>query len=564
MNWFKRLLMGLLPPAGTVIAKRFAATHAIVVAVTVFALASPVIHGETGLGGLCVLFAWLGLAALHVESAFNGALSRYAGGTAALAVSLMAGCAVGWVGLPLLLAVLVGSIVVIGLGIGWRRGAYPTAVGAAIATLVFVEQLASTQVAIVIALIVGLGAFTLIRRNQEESQRGRFRSLASITVGTVMTVLGTGIVIMVVASNVLTDADVDTDVTNLVTHNFTDPDTIAMVSMFRSQFGHTYADSTRSVSSMKHYVLRETSSGPLYAPFDGEVFQLLSGWGGGSGGYDLWVRPTLQPNVSIRLFHIQPTTQLMTHFGIKSEGFGLENNLKIMLGLPTTNPPFAVKAGDLLGTGEGEIALTVTDWADPLPTFCTEPLVWSLPTMFSPTCARQNRLVSVFEAMTPDVAGEWEAWGLTPEKIIITDKEREIFDIFGAGLDPNFRPHGEQEQIEKLYSLGLPVITGSSGDVDLEFPIGGVLLMYSTDGIRVHLPDGRDVEGASNGLDGVINPLYLKAPSTNIDTMFTVRLTGTSAWKAVVVPPEEIDRVVRPLASLLASSGQYVTRGSGR
>ena len=40
-------------------------------------------------------------------------------------------------------------------------------------------------------------------------------------------------------------------------------------------------------------------------------------------------------------------------------------------------------------------------------------------------------------------------------------------------------------------------------------------------------------------------------------------LTGTSTWKAVVVPPEEIDRVVRPLASLLASSGQYVTRGSG-
>jgi hypothetical protein len=254
----------------------------------------------------------------------------------------------------------------------------------------------------------------------------------------------------------------------------------------------------------------------------------------------------------------------MTHFGIKSEGFDLENNLKIMLGLPTTNPPFAVKAGDLLGTGEGEIALTVTDWADPLPTFCTEPLVWSLPTMFSPTCARQNRLVSVFEAMTPDVAGEWEAWGLTPEKIIITDKEREIFDIFGAGLDPNFRPHGEQEQIEKLYSLGLPVITGSSGDVDLEFPIGGVLLVYSTDGIRVQRPDGRDVEGASSALEGVISPLYLKAPSTNIDTMFTVRLTGISAWKAVVVPPEEIDRVVRPLANLLASSGQYVTRGSGR
>ena len=555
--------MGLLPPAGTVIAKRFAATHAIVVAVTVFALASPVIHGETGLGGLCVLFAWLGLAALHVESAFNGALSRYAGGTAALAVSLMAGCAVGWVGLPLLLAVLVGSIVVIGLGIGWRRGAYPTAVGAAIATLVFVEQLASTQVAIVIALIVGLGAFTLIRRNQEESQRGLFRSLASITVGTVMTVLGTGIVIMVVASNVLTDADVDTDVTNLVTHNFTDPDTIATVSMFRSQFGHTYADSTRSVSSMKHYVLRETSSGPLYAPFDGEVFQLLSGWGGGSGGYDLWVRPTVQPNVSIRLFHMQPTNQLITHFGIKSEGFGLENNLKIMLGLPTTNPPFAVKAGDLLGTGEGEIALTVTDWADPLVTFCTEPLPWTF-FMFSPTCARQNRLVSVFEAMTPDVAGEWEVWGLTPEKIIITDKEREIFDIFGAGLDPRFRPHGEQEQIEKLYSLGLPVITGSSSDVDLEFPIGGVLLVYSTDGIRVQRPDGRDVEGASSGLEGVISPLYLKAPSTNIDTMFTVRLTGISAWKAVVVPPEEIDRVVRPLANLLASSGQYVTRGSGR
>ena len=37
MNWFKRLLMGLLPPAGTAIAKRFAATHAIVVAVWITA-----------------------------------------------------------------------------------------------------------------------------------------------------------------------------------------------------------------------------------------------------------------------------------------------------------------------------------------------------------------------------------------------------------------------------------------------------------------------------------------------------------------------------------------------
>ncbi len=562
MNW-QSPLKALFPPAVSAGARRLAILHAVVVTAAVILFRWTVVRGGLGLGGLFVLFAWLGLAALHVESTFQGAPRRWAAGTTVLAAALAVGCAVGWAGLPIPVAILAGSSVAIGLGVGWRRRSYPTSVGAAVAALVVAAQVASAPVAVVIALLVGLTTLVSIRWNAEAPQGGILRSLASVVGGTVLTVLSAGIVTMVVASNALTDADVDIDVSNLVTANFTDPDTITMVSTFRSQFGHTYADSTRSVSSMKHYLdsAGEAPLTPSYAPFDGEVFQLA-----GSGtGYDMWLRPSGQPNVSIRFFHIQPAARIVSHFDVDTEGHDLVDKILPVLGLPVRSTPLAVRAGELLGTGAGDIDMAVTDWADPLPFFCTEPAVWSPPTgWFSPICTRQTRLVSVFEAMTPEVADEWRAWGLTAEKIIVTAEEREAFATFEAGFDSFFRPLGEQRQLAVLQSLGVPVIEGSGSNVDVEFPIGGVLLVYSTEGVRAHLADGGEIAGTNNQSDGLISPIYPQAPDGAAGSTFTFRLSGGGTWKAAVVPPEEIDRVVRPLASFRTSSGRYLTRGSGR
>ncbi len=560
MSWH-RPLTDMLPPVGSATAKRLAGTHLLAVAATTFVLWWPVVHGDLGLGGLAILFSWWALASLHVRSAISGTGGRLAGGTSALAASLAAGCGIGWVGLPVLVAVLVGSLV--SVGIGWRTSAYPTAVAAAVAALVVVTQLAPAQASIVVALVVGLAAFLVLRRGLEVPRRRGLRALASTTGGTIVTLLGVAIVTMAVASNALTDADVGTDVTSLVTSNFTEPRTIGAVSTFRSLFGHTYADSTHSTSSMKHYLhpLGEASSTPSYAPFDGEAFQLLGS--GGSGGYDLWVRPVSQPNVSVQFFHIQPTDDLAAHFGIEGGGFDPVANIKVMLGMPATSHPFPVTAGDLLGTEAGDIALAVTDWADPLPFFCTEPLAWWTG-WFSPVCARQTRLVSVFEAMTPGVADEWEAWGLTAGDVIVTEEERVRYATFDAGLNPIFRPLGEEEQLEVLRSLDLPVIEGSSSGVDVEFPVGGALLAYSTEGIRGQTADGRGVAGFEGAPDGVISPLYPQAPDDASGSTFTLRLSGEGNWQVVVVPPGEINRAVRPLASLLTSSGRYVTRTSGR
>lgn len=561
MSWQKPLT-DVRPPTGTATAKPPAVAHLLAVAAATILLWLPVIRGEPGLGGLCILSAWWALALFHVGSVFQGALGRHSCGAAVLAAALATGCAAGWVGLPVLVAVLVGSSVAIGLGTGWLRNPYPTAVGAASATLVAVAQVASSPVAVVLALVVGLAAFVLGRRSQEPPRRRGLRSLAFIIGGTVVTLLGAGILTMVVASNALTDADVDVDVSNLVTANFTDPDTIAMVSTFRSQFGHTYADSTRSTSSMKHYLdfAGEASSSPSLAPFDGEVFQLS-----GSGtGYDMWLRPSGRPNVSIRFFHIQPAARIASYFDADTEGRDLVDNIAPVLGLPARNAPLAVRAGELLGTGASDIDMAVTDWADPLPFFCTEPAVWSPPTgWFSPICTRQTRLVSVFEAMTPEVAEEWEAWGLTTEKIIVTAEEREALATFDAGLDPTFRPRGEQHQLTVLHSLGFPVIEGSDSSVEVEFPTGGVLLVYSTEGVRAQLTDGRELQGTNHQVDGLISPIYPQAPDGAAGSTFTIRLSSRGAWKAAVVPPEEIDRVVRPLASFRTNSGRYLTRGSG-
>lgn len=562
MNWH-RPLTDLLPPAGTATARLLAGAHVLVVAAATFLLWWPVIHGELGLGGMCILFAWLGLVTLHVESAFHSAPGRCAGGAATLTTSLAVGCAVGWVGLPALVAILVGSSVAIGLGLGWRRSAYPPAIGAGLAALVAVVQVMSEPTAAAVALVVGMAAFIVIRRNQHVARRGGLRSLLLIPLGATMTVLATGVVTMVVASNALTDADVDVDVAGLVTHSFTDPDTIEAVSLFRSQFGHTFADSTRSTSSMKHYLhpVGEESSMPSFAPFDGEVVHLT---GSGGGGHDLWVRPTSTPNVRVRFFHVDPTPEILSHFSTRGDSWNAADNVRSMLGLPVGGEPLPVSAGDLLGTGAGDISMEVTDWSDGLPFFCSEPVAWSPPAgWFSPMCTRTTRLVSIFGAMTPAVSDEWAHWGLTIDDIVVSQQEREAHSTFDAGFNPYFQARNESAQIEILGSLGLPVIEVAADGTDVEFPVGGVLLSYAADGVRATTSDGREVGGTFGGVDGVLSPLYPKPGGEATGSTFSFRLTGAGPAWAVAVPPELVDGVVRPLASLLNRDGEYFVRTSG-
>ena len=43
------------------------------------------------------------------------------------------------------------------------------------------------------------------------------------------------------------------DVSNLITHNFTNPNDIEMISLFNSEAGHIFNDSSNLETSMKHY-----------------------------------------------------------------------------------------------------------------------------------------------------------------------------------------------------------------------------------------------------------------------------------------------------------------------
>ena len=51
----------------------------------------------------------------------------------------------------------------------------------------------------------------------------------------------------------LTDMDNSIDVSNLITHNFTNPNDIEMISLFNSEAGHIFNDSSNLETSMKHY-----------------------------------------------------------------------------------------------------------------------------------------------------------------------------------------------------------------------------------------------------------------------------------------------------------------------
>jgi hypothetical protein len=105
----------------------------------------------------------------------------------------------------------------------------------------------------------------------------------------------------------------------VLTDNVVDPQALAALTKFRSCCGHSYAGWGESDRSMKHYLVPATSFMgtndrlPVYAPCDGEIVSITAeqSYAGCSGGevrgYNVRFVCRARPDVSVRLFHVNPS-----------------------------------------------------------------------------------------------------------------------------------------------------------------------------------------------------------------------------------------------------------------
>ncbi len=395
----------------------------------------------------------------------------------------------------------------------------------------------------------------------------RFIRKAFIVIFTFLTSIW---LIQVVNDFRLTDMDSNIEITNLITHNFTDPNTIEMISLFNSEAGHVFNDSSNLETSMKHYFdapNNNNESVPFYSPFDGKIVVFKSSGSGGSGGNDIWIQNDTYPNIYIRFFHIEVSEKVQEHFGSETGDSSLFTLVKSILGFPSKSEPLSVSGGEFLGTGAGDVSLEILDYAENLVFFCSEPFPKKLPILwFSPQCSREVRLGSVFNAMNDAVLNEWKEWGITLENIIVTPKERENFSTFRAASSTNstFIPRDFETQKKHLYSLNLDVITGESEKVEINFPVGSILLILSEERIQGELSSGKNIKGFDgHGRGGYIDPYYPKPEEGDLSDSFKFYLKSSGEWYAVIVPPESSITLVRPFATYLKKDGEYVSRSSG-
>ncbi len=104
----------------------------------------------------------------------------------------------------------------------------------------------------------------------------------------------------------------------ILTDNVVDPQNLSALTKFRSCCGHSFAVG-ESNRTMKHYLVPISSfmgtdhSLPVYAPCDGELVSItpesnrLDCLGGVVRGYQVRIVPRARPDVSVRIFHVNPT-----------------------------------------------------------------------------------------------------------------------------------------------------------------------------------------------------------------------------------------------------------------
>lgn len=105
----------------------------------------------------------------------------------------------------------------------------------------------------------------------------------------------------------------------ILTDNVVDPRALAAVTKFRSCCGHSFAGWGESERSMKHYLVPDSSymgtndTLPVYAPCDGELVSITpedspAGCTGNEvRGYNVRIVCRARPDVSIRIFHVNPS-----------------------------------------------------------------------------------------------------------------------------------------------------------------------------------------------------------------------------------------------------------------
>jgi hypothetical protein len=90
-----------------------------------------------------------------------------------------------------------------------------------------------------------------------------------------------------------------------------------------------------------------------------------------------------------------------------------------------------------------------------------------------------------------------------------------------------------------------------------------VLLILSKERVRGELFSGKNIKGFDgHGRGGYIEPYYPKPEEGNSSESFEFYITSLDEWYAVIVPPENSVKIIKPFATYLNVSGEFVTRSS--
>ena len=180
-----------------------------------------------------------------------------------------------------------------------------------------------------------------------------------------------------------------------ITADYIDLDAVARISRFRSGQGHDYSDAVETCRSMKHYVMphssRDWSTVTIRAPLSGEVTDFRPEW----AGHQIGIRSRDFPAFVVVLFHVTPAVPL--------------------------DVGTVLTAGQVIGTHVGN-----QTWSDVA-------IRVETPTGM--------RLVSWFDAATPDLLDRYRGRGVSKDAIIISRAERDANPL-SCGSDGGFVNRG--------------------------------------------------------------------------------------------------------------------------
>jgi len=269
----------------------------------------------------------------------------------------------------------------------------------------------------------------------------------------------------------------------LVTSQIIEPKNISQISYWGSQEGHVYSDSSLVQRSLKHYLMLEddcrkqgqekcseyiknyeSKLPEVKAPFDGTIYLIMRERLDEIPDYAVNIVSKEHPNVTFTLFHIKVLTDELQNFyesGFKL--FSLDEQLLTLTGSPLVSKGLSVTAGDQIGWGIEDIAVSVSETGVPFLNLgsevCTMPVL-SLFFKLNPMCLNETQSLSYFELMNDEVFSPWISWGLKNRQDLKLNQDELTTDYFqkiGEGI--YFEPLDFQTRTESVKKLSSSILS---------------------------------------------------------------------------------------------------------